>query len=57
MSTKYTYQKIAEDFALWAEFVDTDATMTEAEFNELSIEEKVQLQVDAFGPQVEAAEA
>ena len=54
MNAQYTYEQIAADLILWAEFVDPDATMTECEFNELSIEEKVRLQIDAFGPQAES---
>lgn len=49
MSNQYTYEQIAEDFALWGEFVDPNAEMTEEEFNSLSIEKKVQLQIEAFG--------
>lgn len=49
--SKYTYAEIAADFRLWAEYVDPDATTTEAEFNAMSIDEKVALQVQAFGPE------
>jgi len=55
MGQQHTYAEIAADFALWAEFVDTDATMTRDEFEALTIEQKVALQVEAFGPE-QAAE-
>ena len=49
MSQQYTYDQIAEDFRLWQEFVDTGAEMTEEEFEALSTEDKVRIQVEAFG--------
>jgi hypothetical protein len=49
MSNKYTYEQIAGSFQLWSEYFDTDATMTEAEFDALSTDEKVKLQAEAFG--------
>lgn len=50
-----TYEQIANDWALWNEFVNTDATMSRDEFDALTVEQKVALQVEAFGP--EAVEA
>lgn len=49
MSTKYTYEEIADDFRLWGEYMDPNAEMTEEEFQTLSTEEKVAMQVEAFG--------
>lgn len=49
MSQQHTYAEIAADFALWNEFVNTDGAMTEDEFNAMTIEQKVALQVEAFG--------
>lgn len=49
MSQSNTYAEIANDYALWAEFVDTDGAMTEAEFVAMTEEAKIALQVDAFG--------
>ena len=49
MSKQHTYEQIANDYALWVEFVDVDAAMTREEFEALSTEEKVDLQVEAFG--------
>ena len=45
---RYTMTEIAEDSNLWGEYVDTQATMTEEQFNALSIEEKVQMQREMF---------
>ena len=44
------YTEVAQNWNLWIEYVDTDATMTRAEFDALSVEQKVQMQIDAFGP-------
>lgn len=49
MSQQYTYEQIAEDFTLWGEFVDTGAEMTKEEFDAMTTEEKVRMQVEAFG--------
>ena len=45
----HTYEKIAEDYRLWQEFVDPHNTMTESEFNALSVEQKIEIQIAAFG--------
>lgn len=49
MSRNYTYAEVANDYELWGEYVDPDATMTEEEFDNLSEEEKVAMQVEMFG--------
>jgi hypothetical protein len=49
MSHAYTYEQIAADFRLWGEYVDPNAAMSEEEFNALTAEQKVALQVEAFG--------
>jgi hypothetical protein len=41
--------EIANDFRLWAEYVDPDDTMTEEDFDNMSIEEKVKLQEEIYG--------
>jgi hypothetical protein len=46
-----TYTEIANDWSLWNEFVNTDAAMSRDEFDTLTIEQKVALQVEAFGPE------
>ena len=45
----HTYEKIAADYRLWQEFVDPHHQMTQAEFDALTTEQKVQIQVAAFG--------
>jgi len=52
MSKQHSYAEIAQDFSLWGEYVDRDATMTEAEFDALSVEQKIALQVEAFGEEI-----
>lgn len=49
MAKNYSYEQIAEDFELWGEYVDPNATMTEQEFDEMSTDEKVKMQEDMFG--------
>lgn len=49
VSAKHTYAEIASNFALWNEFVNTDAAMTREEFDAMTVEQKVALQVEAFG--------
>ena len=51
MSKQYTYAEISTDFNLWIEYVDADATMTKTEFDALTTEKKVEIQVQAFGPE------
>jgi len=53
MRLHHTYTQIAESWTLWREYVDADATMTEEEFGTLTIEQKTDLLVDAFGPEAE----
>jgi hypothetical protein len=53
MSQQHTYAEIANDWTLWNEFVNTDAAMDRGEFDSLTTEQKVTLQVEAFGPEVE----
>jgi len=49
MNKQYTYEETAESYNLWGEYVDPEGTMTEAEFDELSTEEKIQIQIKCFG--------
>lgn len=51
MSANYTYEQIANDFRLWGEYMDPSAEMTEEEFDALTTDQKVALQVEAFGPE------
>lgn len=49
--SKYTYEQISADFALWGEYFDTGAEMTESEFDALTVEQKVAMITEAFGAQ------
>jgi hypothetical protein len=51
MDSKYTNEQIAENFDLWCEYFDTNAMMTEDEFDELTTDEKVAMLIAAFGPE------
>ena len=44
-----TYSQIAADFRLWREAIDPDATMTQAEFDAMSVEAGVAILIDALG--------
>ncbi len=52
MCKKHTYQQIASDLALWKEYFDVDATMSDLEFNALSIDKKIAMQIEAFGEEI-----
>ena len=56
MSQQHTYAEIAADWALWNEFVNTDAAMSREEFDAMTVEQKVALQVEAFGSEPASAE-
>lgn len=49
----HTYEKIASDYRLWQEFVDPHHHMTQAEFDALTTEQKVEIQIAAFGANCE----
>lgn len=46
---KYTREQIAENFQLWQEYVDPASTMTEGEFNSMTLEQKLEIQAKCFG--------
>jgi hypothetical protein len=52
----YTYQQCAENFEIWAEYVDPDGTMTRKEFDEMTTANKIQICVDCFGAEEEIEE-
>lgn len=45
----HTNNEIATNYALWVEYVDADGTTTRAEFDAMSIEQKLALIEAAFG--------
>lgn len=49
--SQHTYAETAADWDLWNEYVNTDAAMDRAEFDALTTEQKVKLQIAAFGPE------
>jgi hypothetical protein len=48
---KPTYKQIANDWILWIEYVDPSATMTRTEFDAMSMDEKMALQISIWGPE------
>lgn len=52
----HSYDEIAKDFTLWQEYVDTDGVTSKDEFDAMTIEQKVQLQIDTFGPEPDLQE-
>lgn len=54
--SKYTYAEIANNFELWGEYVDPNAVYSATQFNTMTQAEKIQLQVDSFGTEIECAE-
>ena len=49
--TRYSYDDIARDLNLWGVYVDPHGLMTEAEFNSMSLEERIALLQKLFGPE------
>ncbi len=49
MSHQFTYAEIANNWALWIECVDPVVSMTLEEFDAMTTEQKIDLQVEAFG--------
>ena len=44
-----TYENVARSFKLWEEFTDPYSTMTEAEFDALTVEQRLRILTDIFG--------
>jgi hypothetical protein len=53
---KYTNREVAENFTRWQEYFDPNATMIEADFDALTIDEREKLVEDAFGTDDEQRE-
>lgn len=51
MSNRYSYSEIANNYALWAEYVDPSGIDTEESFNAKTLEEKIDFMVRCFGPE------
>jgi hypothetical protein len=56
MSKQYTYKQTANDFQLWMEYVDPHATMTQEEFDQMTTEEKIEMQVEIWGEEEDSDE-
>ena len=46
-----TIKEMASNFQVWAEYVDPAAVVEEKKFEEMSVEEKVQIIESVFGPE------
>jgi|JI10StandDraft_1071094.scaffolds.fasta_scaffold1865152_2 hypothetical protein len=44
-----SYEEVATDWELWCDYVDPSATMTKEQFDEMTTEEKIQMQIECFG--------
>lgn len=47
--SKYRNEQVAANIDLWNEYFNVDAVMSDDEFYSMSIDEKIQMLVDAFG--------
>ena len=56
MQTK-TYREIAESYSLWQTYVDPGAFGTEEEFENMTIEARIALIENCFGPEDEQEDA
>lgn len=48
---------IATDFDLWGEYIDPHATMTEDEFNNLSLDDRLSMMHEAFPDECDCEQA
>ncbi len=44
-----SYEEVATDWELWCDYADPGATMTKKQFDEMTTEEKIQMQIECFG--------
>ena len=52
--SKPTYRELATNFTLWCKFVLLEEQVSESEFNEMSIDEKLDILQGCFGPEIRA---
>jgi len=50
----HTFKQAAENFQLWKEYVDPNGVLSEADFNRMSVESKIEVQRKAFNETREA---
>jgi len=53
--SKPTYRELATNFTLWCNFVLLEEQVSEREFNEMSIDEKLDILQGCFGPEIRAS--
>ena len=46
----HTHKELATDWDLWSDYVDPNATMTIDEFRAMTIDERIALIEETFGP-------
>lgn len=51
--THPTYEQQARDWYLWREYVDLDAVMTIEEFEAMTVDERIGLIIETFGPETD----
>ena len=47
----HTHNEIASEWNLWLDYVDPVGTMAREDFDAMPMEQKIQIQVDCFGPE------
>jgi len=52
--SKSTYQQLATNFTLWCKFVLLEEQVSEREFNEMSVDEKLDILQGCLGPEIRA---
>ncbi len=52
--SKPTYRELATNFTLWCKFVLLEEQVSEREFNEMSIDEKLDILQGCVGPEIRA---
>ena len=52
--SKPTYRELATNSTLWCKFVLLEEQVSEREFNEMSIDEKLDILQGCFGPEIHA---
>ena len=51
-----SYEEVATDWELWCDYADPGATMTKEQFDEMTTEEKIQMQIECFGDEEQQGE-
>ena len=51
-----TSEQIANNFGLWGEYVDPDATMTREQFDAMTTDEKLSMMRECFGSEMDERE-